>query len=47
MDDIATQSIDEYVDEVIDRMHELVSQGMVKDAISLYEEIRDWVRSKK
>ena len=35
------------IDEHIDRMHELCDDRRVKDAESVYSEIRDWVIQKK
>jgi hypothetical protein len=34
------------VDDVIDRMHDLCSEGRADDAAALYTEIQDWVVQK-
>jgi len=34
------------VDDIIDRMHVLCSEGKSEDAKALYSEIRDWIVKK-
>jgi hypothetical protein len=42
-DSICNKVIDKY----IDRMHQLCDENRVADAISVYDEIRDWVVQKE
>lgn len=35
------------IEQHIDRMHELCDKGQIKDAESVYSEIRDWVIQKE
>ena len=37
----------EVIDKYIDRMHQLCDENRVADAISVYDEIRDWVVQKE
>ena len=37
----------EVIDKYIDRMHQLCDENRVADAISVYDEIRDWVIQKE
>ena len=35
------------IDKYIDRMHQLCDENRVADAISVYDEVRDWVVQKQ
>lgn len=40
------ETCSQVVDEIIDRLHILCSDGRSKDAQALYDEIRDWIVNK-
>ena len=48
MDDLKVKKVcNTLIENHIDRMHELCDNGQIKDAESVYSEIRDWVIQKE